>query len=143
MEIFRADQSRPIWLEDESRSIGKVRVPDSFWWRMRESPAIFLDVAREKRAQNLVGEYGELDRTALRDAVTRLAKKLGGLRVRQFCELVERGDDFAVALGLLEYYDKSYGHAAEKRPREQVFRLPGDSTSESIVEFSRTLKVAG
>ena len=141
-EVHGLDANRPIWLEDESPSIGKVRVPNSFWRRMRESPAIFLDVGCENRAENLVAEYGKLDTTLLRSAVLRLEKKLGGLRTKTFCEWIDKADYHAVALGLLEYYDKSYRHAAEKRPRAHVFRLPGDTTAAATVAFSRTLKVA-
>jgi len=142
MKLHDLDPNRPIWLEDESPSIGKVRVPDSFWRQMRESPAIFLDVSRESRAKILVAEYGELDKSELRDAVSRLERKLGGLRAKQFCDFVDEENYYEVALGLLEYYDKTYQHAAKKRPRTHVFRLPGDSTADDIVAFSRTLNVS-
>ena len=142
LELRRLDVNVATWLEDESPSIGKVRVPSALWWNMRRSPAIFLDVNQETRAENLVAEYGHLNRQQLVAATLRLQKKLGGLRTQQALALLERHDDVAVALSLLEYYDKSYRHAAEKRPRDHVYRLEGTITTDRILEFGRSLQSA-
>lgn len=133
-QLRRSDAARPIWLEDESPSIGKVRVPSTFWWRMRESPALFLDVDRPARARNLMSEYSALDREQLLSATQRLQKKLGGLRVQQACEMIEQQDDESAALLLLEYYDKTYRHAAKKRPRKEVLPLAGTITVDRVLE---------
>ena len=141
LRLRELDSELPIWLEDESASIGKVRVPDAFWGRMRQSPAIFIDVDRGRRAKNLVVEYGKLDQQLLIEATQRLEKKLGGLRTQEAIALLEQNDMEAVALRLLEYYDKTYRHAADKRPRDEVHLLSGKLTAERIIEFGRTLEV--
>ena len=140
-EIFwrlrNLDPRRPVWIEDESPSIGRIRVPDTLWWCMRRAPAIFLDVSREHRARNLEEEYGELDVSGLEEATRRLERKLGGLRMQRVLDLLESGDLYQVAFELLEYYDKSYRHAAERRPRAEVHRLAGEINVERLISFSR------
>ena len=134
------DSQRPVWLEDESPSIGKVRVPDELWWNMRQSPAIFLNVDRETRAHNLVEEYAGLNTQQLLAATERLRKRLGGLRTQETTELIETGDYFGATMRLLDYYDKTYQHAASRKPRQHVYSLEGTITAERIVEFGRSLE---
>ena len=139
MKLRELDQSRPVWIEDESPSIGKVRVPHTFWDAMRRSPAIFLDVSRESRARNLVNEYGELSHTGLEAATRRLERKLGGQRMNEILSLLASGNTYQVAYELLEYYDKTYRHAAQRRPRQRVYRVDAeDLTPAQLVELNRT-----
>ena len=136
--LRKKDPNTPLWVEDESPSIGKVRVPHTFWGKMRESPAIFLKVSREQRAHNLVEEYGDLPTAGLADATQRLLKKLGGPRTQQLLDLLKRKNSYEVAFDLLEYYDKTYQHAAKRKPREHVFRIDAESLApEQLVEYSR------
>ena len=136
MRLRELDPAKPVWIEDESPSIGKVRVPDKFWWSMRQSPAIFLDVSRQQRAMNLAQEYGRLDGVELEAATLRLEQKLGRIRTKELTTALRHGDMHAVALGLLAYYDKTYSHAAAKRPRQHVHRLSGDITVDRIIQFA-------
>ena len=141
LTFHRLDPELPTWLEDESPSIGRVRVPTKLWWRMRAAPAIFLEVDRQTRAKNLAAEYGRLDRQQLVEATQRLQKKLGHLRTHQAIELLAKGERESVALSLLDYYDKSYRHAAKKRPRQYVYPLSGPPSAERILELGRTLRL--
>jgi len=136
--LTQLDSQRPVWIEDESPSIGKVRVPNELWGRMRDAPAIFVDLPRSVRAKNLADVYGDLDTNELCEAITRLTKKIGGHVVREMIADVEAGKMQEVAFGLLDYYDKTYQHAADKRPRKDVFRLPGEVSVDRILEFSRS-----
>lgn len=142
IKLRKLDPNRPTWIEDESASIGKIRVPDMLWWLMRRSPAIFLDVNREARAKNLVAEYGKLDRQLLIEATQRLQKKLGGLRTQEAVESLLAMNDQSVAIQLLEYYDKTYQHAAKKRPRAEVHSLNGEISPERVLELARELLAA-
>lgn len=103
---------------------------------MRHAPAIFLDVDRETRAVHLVEEYGRLSQSELQAATLRLQKKLGGLRTKELTQALARGEVFHVALKLLEYYDKTYAHAAEKRPRQRIHRLSGEITVDRVMQFA-------
>lgn len=137
IQLRELDADRVVWFEDESPSIGKVRVPHELWSVMRDSPAIFVDVDRETRAKNLAEEYGELDSEGLEAATRRLERRLGNQRMNEVLGCLEAGDMFRVAYGLLEYYDKTYRHAATRKPRSHVYPMSGNITVERLIEFSR------
>ena len=132
-QLRSLDPDQVVWTEDESPSIGKVRVPHELWWNMRRSPALYLDVDRSTRATNLATEYGRLSRAELAEATERLKKKLGGPRIAELVGLIEQGDFESAAFELLEYYDKTYQHAAKRRPRQHVFPVSGDASASELV----------
>ena len=67
-----------VWIEDESFSIGQVKLPIELWNAMRARPLVLLEVPRAARIQRLVQEYGSLDRLELERAVVTIQKRLGG-----------------------------------------------------------------
>lgn len=90
LEIYRLPaDTRAVVVEDESRMIGKVVVPGSLFERMRSSPVAVLDEPLEVRIENTLQEYviareseGNLF-PSLREALSRIQKKLGGLRYQE------------------------------------------------------------
>lgn len=136
MQLRLLDSRRTVWIEDESHSIGRVRVPGELWTMMRRSPAIFLDVDRETRASNLAEVYGLLDQSELAQAIRRLKAKLGAANVNTLVESLEAGRVHEVAYQLLEYYDRTYLHASKKRPRKHVYRMSGEISAERVVAFA-------
>lgn len=114
---------KPIWVEDESRSIGTVSVPDPFLYQMKQSPLIFMDVERKYRVPKLVKDYAMFDAGLLEKAIMKISEKLGGLNTKLALEALER-KDFALAIELvLDYYDKAYLTGMEKRNQSSVFKL--------------------
>ena len=102
------DQSRPIWLENESRSIGSIYLPDGFWEAMKSSALINIEIPEERRIENLVSVYSLDNKDELCTAFGKIKKRLGHQRHDVAVELVQQGK-FAEAVTLaLEYYDKSY-----------------------------------
>ena len=47
----------PIWVEDESITIGTVLIPNQFYFKMRDVPVYFLDVPLTKRVEHLIDTY--------------------------------------------------------------------------------------
>ena len=97
------DCNKPIWVEDESRSIGTVSVPDPFLMQMKQSPLIFMDVERKFRVPKLVEEYAMYDAGLLEKAIRKISEKLGGLNTKLALEAIER-KDFAQAIELVLAY---------------------------------------
>ena len=50
-------QSTTLVLEDESRTIGRVAVPESWYHRMRNSPIVLVDASLEERIAHIQHEY--------------------------------------------------------------------------------------
>lgn len=69
------DLSRTVWVEAESRRIGRVAIPEPLLLRMRASPVVEIQASHEARLSYLLREYAWLG-----DDGALLAEKLGTLR---------------------------------------------------------------
>lgn len=116
--------TRRIWLEDESRNIGKCYVPVPLWQQMRTAPVAFLDVPKAIRIQRLVQEYTGIDHNLLVDATKRIDRRLGGLAAKQALTALDQQDYATVADLTLVYYDKAYLHGLAERDTTMVHQLP-------------------
>lgn len=57
-ELLRnADPKRPIFVESESKKVGKLRVPDALMEKMRASPCIAVALSTPDRVQLLMNQY--------------------------------------------------------------------------------------
>ena len=108
------DRQARIWVEDESFSIGGVKLPLEFWEVMQARPLMLIEVPRPERIQRLVDEYAALDPLELERAILVIQKRLGGLRTQTALTALEQGQWAQVAGLLLEYYDKSYERSLKK-----------------------------
>jgi len=128
-EIRKLDLNKPVWVEDESHSIGKVRIPMPFFNQMREALLYFVDISKEERAKFLVDEYAVLDQQMLEESILRITKRLGGLNTRVSVEKLKEGDFYEVALILLQYYDKAYLKGMKTRKSNRVIKIPLPDTN--------------
>jgi tRNA 2-selenouridine synthase len=112
-KIMKTDPERLVWIENESRSIGRVFIPDHFWVQMKNAPLFNIEIPQKDRIQNLLQDYVKTDRQELEAAFQRIAKKLGGLQLKTAIEALQQGD-YASAAGIaLGYYDKTYQHCLD------------------------------
>ncbi len=123
-------------LEDESRTIGRLALPEGWHRHMQCVPLAVLDVPLEQRIANIVREYvtaplargvpeqSLYDRYS--DALRRIERRLGGARRQSAQAELDRafagGDHEPWVARLLEwYYDPMYDHQLEgKRSRVVV-----------------------
>jgi tRNA 2-selenouridine synthase len=69
------DPGRPVFIESESRMIGRLRVPEALLLRMRAAPCIRLSLPTAERVEGLMDDYPHFVREP-----SRLAERLDGLR---------------------------------------------------------------
>ncbi len=113
--LFQMDPNKPIWVEDESRLIGRCCIPNPIYNLMRAAPLYFLQIDSEKRVQNIMQEYGQEKEEKLVSAVTLLKKRLGLKETREIIHSIESGEIKDAATRLLKYYDKTYAYSLKKR----------------------------
>lgn len=118
------DRKRPVWIEGESRAIGKVFIPEPVFAQMLAAPAIRLEVERGQRVDYLVKEYGASPADELAAALRKIEKRLGSQRLRQALTALEDCDFHQVADVALAYYDKSYARSQQTRARDRVTPFP-------------------
>lgn len=131
MKIRSLDPDEPIWIEDESRHIGRVILPQDLFSQMREALVIELRIPMGARLNHLVSEYSVYPVESLRQSILKIQERLGGLKTKQAVEALETGDFNQAAEFILYYYDKAYRHGLEKRPKDLVHPVSLDSADPS------------
>ncbi len=129
----------PIWLENESRLIGKIKIPDLLFEQMRCANVIELLVPIESRARRIVNEYGGLPKEQLAEATRAIERKLGNLRMKQALEHLDQNEWMDWAILLLHYYDSFYEYGLTQRSSESVRRVDV-ATSDMMKEAEAIFK---
>jgi tRNA 2-selenouridine synthase len=136
------DPALPIWLEDESKAIGSVFIPDELFYQMKNSPAIKIDMNFDLRVRRLEREYATFPSTQLKDAVARIRKRLGDENTRIALDAIDRSQfNKAIAI-VLTYYDKTYNYGLNRRDAQKIHTigLHGDDPDENttcILSFAQ------
>ncbi|MCC6840774.1 MAG: tRNA 2-selenouridine(34) synthase MnmH [Flavobacteriales bacterium] len=134
--LHRLDPARVVWVEDESRMVGKVKVPDPLFARMRSSPLLFVDMPRPLRVARLVQDYGHYPPAELAAAVERIRKRLGPQHATAALEALEKGNLHQVAEITLAYYDKTYARGLAERDPALTRHIPSQArTPEQLAEL--------
>lgn len=135
--IRKLDLSRRIWVENESRLIGKVYLPDGFWEQHEASPLVRLEVSDAYRVQHLVRVYARFPKKDLSEIFQRIKKRLGGQNLNIALEALEN-DDFAEAARIaLRYYDKAYHRSTGKTSSSPSFDF--QPSKETTVDIAKQL----
>jgi len=118
-----------IWLEDESQRIGPVNIPITLYRYIQTKPLFFINIPFERRLDNLVRDYGQLDKKELENGILRLRKRLGGLETKTALQCLEAGDIPGCFTQLLKYYDKYYrkGLESKKQSLSSFQEIPSDT----------------
>ncbi len=114
----------PVWLENESKSIGKVHIPDGLWHQMRQSVLYNIDVEKEIRLDRTLKYYSEpINIDMLKTSFEKIKKRLGGLDFQLAIKALAENDLRTAAAIALTYYDKSYNYQIESWPSDKVMHV--------------------
>ncbi|MCL2656891.1 MAG: tRNA 2-selenouridine(34) synthase MnmH [Betaproteobacteria bacterium] len=95
------DPRRPVFIEAESRRIGKIHLPESLFQTMHRSPCIVLDAARGARLELLLEDYAYLGQNP-----ADLQSKLNRLKGLQSNAVLARWNDLAGQGQLATLFDE-------------------------------------
>jgi tRNA 2-selenouridine synthase len=125
--LKKTDLHQPVWLEDESRNIGTIFMPEEFYLNMQENPAIVILMDARTRLPRLINEYSRYSSDEIIASLKRLNKRLGGDRTKEATDAVENGD-FAKAIEIvLNYYDKAYLFGLKQREKKDIYFINADT----------------
>jgi len=146
LKLFNYSDQSKIWVEDESRSIGKIIIPNNIWRQMQSTQLIWLDIPEQARIDFLCRTYGKLDGDFLAEATLRISKRLGPLQTKTALEALKQGkmEDFIRII--LVYYDKSYLRCVERRDPQTIHSITTDNSfpakcAGEIVKYSKTIEI--
>ena len=145
LEMSKLDLSKPIWLEDESKNIGRCHITNELWANMVRSPLLVLDIPLEVRVKRLVKDYGEMPAEGLEDSIRRIEKRLGNEAMKASLKSLSEGDFAEVARITLRYYDKAYDHCIAIKLNKDIYHLSFETddmakVTDLLIEYSKTLK---
>lgn len=124
-------------LEDESRTIGRLALPEPWHIQMQRSPLVILDVPMAERCENIIREYvtepQSLGLSAhdlhskYTDALQRIERRLGGARRKQVQAALDAGfvsGDHRpwVEMLLHHYYDPMYDYQLSRKQDRVLFQ---------------------
>ena len=144
-EWERGNKEEILWVEDESKTIGTVFIPDPTFIKILESPVIALIMDISVRLPRLMEEYSGYPGEELIASVNRISRRLGGDNSRDAIQAIEKGDIAKAIEITLRYYDKAYMFGIKKRKESQVTFLYSDTdnveeNSMKVLEASKKLK---
>lgn len=140
-EWLDLDNTKAIWLEDESHSIGSNWIPEELFNLMRSTSVIKMELPKSERIKRLVNEYAGFDAKFLEECILRIGKRLGGQNVKAALESLQNGQLDAVADITLVYYDKSYSFGLDQRTNNTVYPVAleaddPEKNAEILIEFA-------
>ena len=134
-ELDQCSDATRIWVEDEGNRLGSVVVPPAFIKQLKNSPAVFIDLSPAARVANLMEDYGDLSPEKLCESVQAIRKRLGFDLAKNATEAIESGQIKTAIEIVLDYYDRTYTHAAAKFPRPPMKELAIEGLSgQQLVE---------
>ncbi|WP_425636202.1 tRNA 2-selenouridine(34) synthase MnmH [Algoriphagus yeomjeoni] len=121
--LHKLDPKKSSWVENESRKIGRLILPDNFYHQMLGSPMIDIYKTEQERVNLIVEEYASLPQDELILAVLRIKKRLGGLRTSQAIQAIIEGNHEDWISNMLIYYDKAYSFDIDKHADGKTFQI--------------------
>ncbi len=131
MVLFKSDADRPLLVEDESRLLGRLHIPDPFWFQMRAAPVWVLEWPIEKRIEHLMADY-EAPAEKIRANLKAIHKRLGMERYKTALTALDEGRLDEVCRTVLDYYDRAYAYGLSVRDPSTLSYLPGETAREEI-----------
>lgn len=138
---YQVERGLPVWVEDESRSIGTVFLPDGFYSNMQLTPTIILLMDVKVRLPRLIKEYSDYPPEVLKGSIQKISKRLGGDNTRDAIKAVDE-KDFAKAIEItLNYYDKAYLFGIKRKLTTNIYYIQTD-TDDIETNSQKVLEVA-
>lgn len=131
------DADKVLWLENESRKIGKNIIPEGVYFQMRDASVIQLKRDYEIRKARILNEYGHFPTQQLAEKTISVAKRLGGLNLKNALHYLAEKDLTNWVDILMTYYDKTYANSNAVRDASKSVLLDSkdEMNSKKIAEL--------
>ncbi len=133
-ELFNFDIKKEIFIEAESSNIGKCRIPNDLFKKMKLSNRIEIIRSERERINELVRTYSVFPKNELIESVNRIKKRLGPQRTQLAIKSVEDENWQNVCKAVLDYYDKCYEYELKGKNNVKILDLT-DIDEREIIPF--------
>ncbi|WP_298926179.1 tRNA 2-selenouridine(34) synthase MnmH [uncultured Ramlibacter sp.] len=144
--LERVDPARPLYVEGESRRIGKINVPPTLVERMRASPLIEVQASFPARLEYLLRDYAYLGERPqwLSDQLGMLKEMHGKEVIAGWQAMAMAGDLRSLFAELAQrHYDPAYAKSQRAHFRQWDQRVPvatDDLTDQGIEAVARDVR---
>jgi len=145
--------SNKVFIEDESKTIGRLVIPKKFFNKMNSSTLVLIQEPIENRIKNIYHEYvsKEIEQTgehkvliSLRSKLQKISKRLGGTNYKIADNLIEdafQKNDYNIHYEwiktLLEsYYDKMYDYQINQKKDRCIESGTWDEINHFLLSYS-------
>lgn len=133
------DPNRPVFMEAESKRIGRSVMPD---WLIKDKQAgvpVFLNASMEQRVERLIEDYMPHDDqhivTGLTVALEKIRKRLSNEQFAMFQDLLSTGEYERFCSQLFElYYDPRYKHKLQEYSGEMI-HMDAEDLGDVVLEL--------
>jgi tRNA 2-selenouridine synthase len=133
MALLRFPPSTAVWVEDESRHIGRNLIPEGVWQLIRQSPLYFIERSFPERLAHILEGYEGLPAAYLIAAFQKIRMRMGPQHADAAIQYVEKGDIATAASLALRYYDKLYEYQKNNQPAHLVHLIEAQALSDDQV----------
>ena len=123
LQNYKDTRNKDIWLEAESANLGRCRIPSELFKQMKKAPLLEIERSKAERIEQLVKIYSKHDKEALKQATSRISRRLGPQRTKQALTAIENEQWEQACNSMLDYYDRCYDYELDKRPKRETLDL--------------------
>ena len=137
------DAALPVYVEAESKKVGKLRVPEAIMEEMRKSPCINLSLPTEQRVELLMDDYAHFvaDTGNLNRQLDFLQVLHGKEKIHGWKQMADKGQIGELVRELLEkHYDPAYLRSINRNFLQSTHALLIDQTGISHADFLTSTK---
>ncbi len=137
----RFSPNRRVWVEGESRTIGRNFIPQQLFPLLEAATVVEIEMPISPRLDRLVAEYAAFEPIKLIESFLKIKKRLGGLRTEQAISFLLNDDYRSAAEIALQYYDKSYSYTLNQRKGAHIdFKVESDDPKKNAMMLIELMK---
>ncbi len=136
-ELQKMKDEPYVYLEGESKRIGKVLIPSFLFDKKENGIHVFIHLPMEQRVKNILADYNPWGAEVKFIEAFKLIKRRIHMPIAKEIEvrIGEGKFEEAVALLLEYYYDPRYAYSTTKHPHENDFVIYADSADDAFEQI--------
>ena len=138
MDYLKQERNRTsnlVFIEGESKRIGKSLIPEFIFDKMNEGISLKITAPIEKRVEVIQNDYVNGADSELKEALDHMRNRLGNEKIDKYVSLVEEKDYSPIIKDLfINYYDPLY----QKHKREYIKtfeNIDSSITADNIISW--------
>ena len=135
LKYFGCKNDRVTWIENDCRSVGSNVIPMGLYEQMRMAMVAEISLDHQIRKKRILNEYGSFPKEVLAENTRKVAKRLGGQRLKEALHCLEQNNMEGWVEIMLHYYDDTYAYSNAQRNKSEIISisLPDDSMQEQAI----------